>query len=190
MLFPAESLIPIGGKMYSHIFENSAVGISRDHFWSITVNFAPIEYADESWDCSMTSEWIRFGVRNWRDLDECSLTVSPDDDFIESSFYMTEHDPGFSTDLSLSYLDTNRFHIRMQMIVDYHGYSGGDANPDMLVAAETEVDYTGLIVVPDNLFPKPSTPQMVNEVAEDFVNLSVYCEPEADRHRFVLRPKW
>jgi hypothetical protein len=190
MKFPAASLVPRGGQMYSHIFENQYTGIAREHFWSITVDFAPIKYANESWDCSMTSEWIRFGVRNWRDLNNSRLTVPPDDGLVESSFYMTEHDLASSTDLSLAYLAENRFRIRLEMTIDFHGYIGGDANPEMRVAAETEIEYTGLVVIPENLFPKPLTPQLVKNVASEFVDLSAYHEPEKEQHRFLLRPKW
>lgn len=190
MAFPADSLVPVGGEMYSHIHENPNANLQRDHFWSIRIDFAPIEYGDESWDCSAASEWIRFNVRDWRELHDTQHERLAYDPLVESSFYMTEHDPADVTLLTLSHVGANRFHVRMEMLVDFHGYLGGDENPDMPVAAETEIEYTGLVIVPENLFPKPSTVEELNEVASPFVDLSAYHEPKQDRFRFVFRPKW
>lgn len=189
MEFPASSLIPRGGEMYSHVFENPRMGIERDHFWSITIHFEPIEHAGNAWNCSMTTEWLRFGIRNWRELDGYELQPGINDAGVESSFYMTCHDLGRCTQLKLSYLQGNRFRVKMDLIVDFHGYAGGDEDPAMAVSADAEIEYTGLIVVPDNLFPNPQDAQDVCRVAAPFVDLTTYEAPERDDFRFVLRPR-
>lgn len=175
--------------MYSHIFENATTGVARNHFWSITVDFDPIEYADESWNCSMTCEWLRFDVKRWTDV-ATSLTLPADDDFAESSFYMTAHDLASSTKLALSHLTANRFRAKLSMVIDFHGYTGDDADPAMLVTADTEIEYSGLSILPDNLFPKPSTPDLAKNAASDFIDLNMYDEPVLQGHRFILKPKW
>jgi hypothetical protein len=58
MKFPAEALVPKGGQIYGHIFENQRIGLARSLSWSITVEFEPLRYGDEAFSCSMTCEWI------------------------------------------------------------------------------------------------------------------------------------
>lgn len=190
MAFPSSKLIARGGHIYSHIYENATAGIARAHFWSITVDFDPIDYADESWDCSMTCEWLRFDTKRWTDIGRSLLSLPADDPFAESSFYMTEHDLASSTKLTIKHSNANRFHVRLSMVVDFHGYIGDDANPEMLIAADTEIEYSGLSIVPDNLFPKPSTSDLAKDVASHFVDVGMYDEPVLQGHRFILKPKW
>ena len=40
--FPSKSLVPSGGQIYCHIFENRRTGLKRNLFWSITVDFKSI----------------------------------------------------------------------------------------------------------------------------------------------------
>jgi len=93
-MFPADKLKANGGEIYAHIFENSMVGLQRNLFWTITLEFEPINYEDEDWECSMTCEWVPWRIRDWRDLHNLELKVGPDDRLIESSFYMVEHGRG------------------------------------------------------------------------------------------------
>ena len=190
MSFPASKLTPRGGEIYSHIFDNALTGLSRGHFWSITVNFDPIDYADESWDCSMTCESLRFDTRRWTNLGNRTLSLPADDQFAESSFYMTEHDLASSTKLTLTCLTANRFRLQMAMTVDFHGYTGDNANPEMLVTADAEIEYSGLSIVPENLFPKPDTSELAKDAASQFVDLNLYNEPVWEGHCFILKPQW
>ena len=114
------------------------------------------------------------------DLDEVEME--------EASFYLAEHDPAVS--LSLEFKDRRRdtFRVAMSMVVEFGGYAGGDENPEMLVQAETDVTYEGLLIVPGNLKPKPVTPAEAAEVAAQFVDLDSFQAPELDRHRYRLRP--
>jgi hypothetical protein len=40
--FPSKKLVPSGGQIYCHIFENRRTGLKRNLFWSITVDFKSI----------------------------------------------------------------------------------------------------------------------------------------------------
>jgi hypothetical protein len=53
MRFPSESLIPSGGQIYCHIFENERTGLPRKLFWSITITFEPIHYGENELERSM-----------------------------------------------------------------------------------------------------------------------------------------
>ena len=89
----------------------------------------------------------------------------------------------------LSYIDNDRFRVELEMIVDFHGYVGGDANPAMRVGASTELQFTGLIVVPGNLDPKPTDEVAVISTASQFLDLSGYDPPLKQGFRYLFRPK-
>jgi hypothetical protein len=187
--FPSKSLVPSGGQIYCHIFENRRTGLRRNLFWSITVDFKPIRYGDERFTCSMTCEWIAWSMRDWRELDEKQIDLDFGEDGIESSFYMTKHDIATHTRLSLHQRRRNVFGVKVDMMVDFHGYYGGDENPAMPVHAEVDLAFIGLLVIPANLSPKPTTPAKLKKVASHFVDLAAYKEPEPwMTHGFIFRP--
>jgi len=66
---------------------------------------------------------------------------------------------------------------------------GGDANPAMRVAASTELQFTGLIVVPGNLDPKPTDEAAVISTVSQFLDLSGYDPPLNQGFRYLFRPK-
>lgn len=191
MRFPSNKLVPSGGEIYCHLFENRHTGVERNLYWSVTVDFEPIQYGEDEFACSLTCEWITWPVRDWRELDGRQLDVRGGQDLVEASFYMSRHDPATQTRLSLRHYRANEFRVVVDMLVDFHGYYGDDANPAMPVHAEAEVPYIGVLVNPENLFPKPLTPAEVENAVAPFADLSSYEEPEPWRHRsFILRPKW
>jgi hypothetical protein len=101
---------------------------------------------------------------------------------------MTRHDIGNRTSLPIRHRTENTFSVSMRMEVDFHGYYGGDANPAMPVHAKADLPFTGLIVVPENLFPKPRSSGEVKKVAGRFVDLTAFSDPERRNYSFVFRP--
>lgn len=188
MPFPAHSLVPAGGSMYSHIFENASTGLQRGHFWSLTIDFTPIEYDGSEWHCSTMIEWMQFPVRDWRSINDSHVAIAIEHEMVEASFYLTRHDWAMVKDFRLKHITANRFRAYVKAFVNFQGFTGDDVNPDMEITAETDIEYTGLIIVPDNLFPKPDTPQRVSEVVSQFADPAAYHPPEKDDFRYVLRP--
>ncbi len=188
MAFPAYQLRPFGGEIYCHIFENQLTGVARDAYWSVTIDFAPLVYGKDTFRCNAMVEWLQLGKGDFRNIRQHRINL-PDASHAEASFYMTEHDNASSTSMLLSYIDNDRFRVELEMIVDFHGYFGGDANPAMRVAASTELQFTGLIVVPGNLDPKPTDEAAVISTASQFLDLSGYDPPLNQGFRYLFRPK-
>ena len=189
MKFPAESLVPIGGEIYCHIFENLQTGIARSLFWSITVDFEALKYGEQEFDCSMTCEWIPWSIRKWRELDGKQLETDYGEEGIESSFYMGRHDIGTRTKIALRHLRGSLFTVKMDMLVDFQGYYGADQNPAMPVKAEVVVPFIGLLLIPGNLTPRPIEVGELRNVASEFVDLSMYNELEPwNSHGWIFRP--
>ena len=188
MTFPVDQLQPIGGEIYCHIFENHLTGVSRDAYWSVTVDFAPLVYGKDSFRCNAMVEWLQLGNRDYRNIVKHKINL-PDGSHAEASFYLTEHENASSTSMCLSCVDSDRYQVELNMIVDFHEYLGGDANPAMRVAASTELVFTGLIVVPGNLDPKPADETAVISTASEFLELSRFDPPLVQGFRYLFRPK-
>lgn len=188
MGFPVHSLVAKGGEIYCHVFENPRTGLARDVFWSITVEFQPIRYGDEEWDCSMTCEWIRWPIRSWRELDGRHLDVDYGQDGVEASLYLAEHHTGSHTQLAIHHRKGNLFRVEMAMVVDFGGVLGDDQDPALPVQGVADVPFTGLLVVPKNLVPTPQNEEEIQQVVQGFVNLAEFGPPEPQGHGFVLRP--
>ena len=190
MKFPSSSLKASGGAILCWIFENPQAGVARDLFWSFTVEFEPLHYCDDEWECSMCCEWLRWPIRDWRTLegqqfesDTLSESRAP-----EASFYMCSHDPARSVRLSVGERRGASFRVSLSMVVDFQGYAGGDENPEMKVEAESDLPFTGLIMMRDGLFPKPTTEAEADTIARNFMDIELLELPQLNRTRWEFRP--
>ncbi len=183
-----ENLVPAGGDIYCHIFENSLAGIQRGIWWSVTVAFMPVIYCNSACECSMTCEWIPWPLRNWHDLDGHELETYYGEHGIESSFYLCDHMVGTRTSLAIALKEANVFSIRMKMEVESNKCNAECGKTNARVVAATDVAFTGLLVVPENLDPAPVTVDQAKEVASRFVDLGVYQEPTWEGHTYRFAP--
>ncbi|QDT27569.1 hypothetical protein Enr10x_28870 [Gimesia panareensis] len=191
MAFPNTTLVPSGGQILAHIFENRHTGLARGLFWSISIKFEPISYGGDEYSCSMMCEWIPWRLRNWLELDGRRLSVDYGEEGIESSFYLTEHDIGTHTELALRHQSENLFETQVKMVVDFYGFHNGDENPQMQIDATVALPFLGVLVIPDNLFPKPTTEQELRDVAADFIDLTSFRSSEPwMTHGSIFPPKF
>src|SRR6266478_5239232 len=93
MRFPVQELRPAGGELYAHVFENPSVGVSRNLFWNLRVEFAPVELDGEERDCSLACEWLVWPIRRWTDLSGLGIADVLHPEQVETSFYLAEHSP-------------------------------------------------------------------------------------------------
>jgi hypothetical protein len=187
-MFPAEKLVASGGEIYCHLFENPHTGLARNVYWSIGIEFHPVDYEGRAWPCSMTCEWLTWPIRDWRQLEGQALDLSYGDGGSESSFYLWQHDTGKSTRLRIGPRSEERFEVEMLMVVDFAGYTGSDSNPAMEVRARAVLPYTGVIVVPGNLFPEPGTPGEAVGAVAPYLDTALFKAPERHDHAFRMEP--
>jgi hypothetical protein len=187
-MFPADKLTASGGEIYCHLFENPQVGVPRNVYWSIRIDFHPIHYEGQDWRCSMTCEWLTWPLRDWRELSGRSLNLNYGDRGSEASFYMCEHDLGKSTRLNIGARAGSSFDVAMEMVVDFAGYTGTDENPAMVVRGRATVPYTGVIVVPDNLSSRPNTLTEVSSAVAAYLDTMLLKAPERRSHAFWMEP--
>ena len=186
--FPADRLSASGGRIYCHLFENPRTGMPRNIYWSLTIDFHPIQYEGSEWECSMTCEWLTWPLRDWRDLAGRTLAFYYGDDGAEASFYAGEHHIAKHARIEIGARNGSVFELAMEMIVDFAGLAGTDRNPAMAVRGRAVVPYSGIIVVPDNLAPALNTPAEVTQAVSAYLDTSLYAAPERRRHAFRMEP--
>jgi len=179
----------VAGEISAHLFENSSVGLTRNLFWSVTLDCKPVLWGEEEWECSFSTEWLTWPVRDWRHLHGQCISSAKNPELVESSFYLAQHHPLKLASLSLSRIDgTPRFNVAVDAMLDLEGFDELDGE-DVPIVLRCEAEFTGLVVVPDNLEPAPKTSQEASAVLERFIDLGCFSAPHWDDFRFVFAPR-
>ena len=180
-LFATES-----GEIDAFLFENNKTGLARDLFWSITVDLKPIALFDESWECSFQCEWMTWPVRTIDDLDGVGLTQLRQPDLVEATMYV---------DALHQWVTVSQLAVRRAVGAGYQADIAGEYELEAngrrqsgQFQLQCDLVFEGIIVVPENLTPRPSNPKEVAEVVAPFISLAGFKEPRLDGFRYLLRP--
>ncbi len=181
-------IVPEAGRMgeiYGQLFENAEAGIERDIYWSITCACVPIQYGGEEWPTSITCEWLAWSLSDWTGLNGASYESVKRPDLVECSFYLSEHHPVALQALTLRAISaTDPFAVSVRGEVNIEGFD--ELARTYAFAAEYEVQFQGLVVVPANLYPEPRSGQEATATLAPFIKLANFQEPEWDRFRYVF----
>jgi hypothetical protein len=176
------------GSISAHVFENRSVGVQRGLFWSVTLPCSPVVWEGDTCETSLSCEWLRWPIRNWTSLDGATLESAVAPREAECSFYFSEHHPVAVSSLKLTRVrGTARFHVAIAGALDLEGYGDLDTKGYKL-AVHGEATLENLIVVPGNLFPKPSDPVAARDALSEFIDVANLAAPEWDRFRYVFAP--
>ena len=179
-------LRPIAGEIYAHVFENLRTGVRRNLFWNLSVEFEPVHMEDEQWDCSFAVEWLTWPVRTWPELNGMELEKVVLPEMVESSLYlMAEHHPVALHELRLTELRGNTFEAAFSASAQISTEHGNRTAPASFVCP---LRFTGIIVVRDNLEPKPSTAAQAGEAVAPFIQMDRLRQPRSEQWRYVLEP--
>lgn len=181
------NLKPVGGSAYTHVFENRQTGLARGLYWSVTIDCEPIVIDNESWDTSLTCEWLTWPIRTWRELDGMTLDRALQPALVEASLYLAAHQVGQCTKLAFKHRSQATFDSTIDMIVDVDLPNGGTA-PSMLLSVSAPVVFDGVYVVPDNLSPPAESPALAIAALEEFLDSSDFLPPRWDRFKYVFSP--
>ena len=188
MQLRGEQIQSIGGELYAYVFENRTRGIQRLLLWDIHLNCLPVRWQDADWETSISIEGLSWPIRRWTALDGMSLDRVTARDFF-CAFYLSDHHKANLQALSLRRESGVNFRIRVSGNFALTGLDDLDS-PDIRFDIEAEIPFSGLYVVPDCLFPKPTSPAEAGNVAGQFIDVNDFTMPAWDgRFRFELRPK-
>jgi len=134
-----------------YLFENPGAGVPRGLYANLIVKCEPITYQGETWEPAVLFDFLPLCNASKAHL------ASETEPQVECSFYMAWHDPAVAWRLDFDFgPDTWPTGVRYQLAVNYSGYDG-DACPDLKVSGASPVRFTGVVVLRDNIFPKPAS---------------------------------
>jgi hypothetical protein len=174
------------GEIAAHLFENAYTGVRRGLYWSVDLPCASVRWGDEDCETSLICEWLQWRVSDWTGIDGASLRSAVDSASVECSFDLAEHHPVVLSSIALKRINANRFLVGIAGAVTVSGFDELDGQS--VFSIEGEADFTGLVLVPDNLFPKPSTEQEAADELAKFIDTSNLLPPQWDRFRYVFAP--
>ena len=176
------------GHLYAHLFENRAANVPRGLYWNLSLPCAPIRWDGADWDCLVQCEWLAWRLADWASLDGATLRTVASPDLVECSVYVSEHHPVRLSSLALTRVPGRpRFVVELSGAFDLVGYDALDAE-DIPLHLVAEVDFDGVIVVPDNLVPKPASDADAARAVAPFLGIDSLAAPQWDRFRYVLKP--
>lgn len=190
-VFPANELRASGGEICAHILENRRSNFPRQLWWDVRLEFEPVRYGEGDFSASLSCDSIRWAFRDWRSLVGATFEKDdPERGGWAGTFHTGEHSPAHSIRLRIDTRSLHRFRVSLETSVDLPESDCFDRKHESRIVASAEIPYVGLYVVPGNLFPKPTTPADVHDVAAEFVDPCLYraAEPWLD-HAFIFRPR-
>ena len=178
-----------GGEIWAHVFENRSIGLPRRLYWGLRIECERIDWDARSWDCNVSCEWLTWPLRQWVDLDGKTLEQLTDPSLVECSFYFADHHPVRLSELSLRRIAAStQFEATLRGEFDLRGFGDLD-NSNIPVALSCELGFSGVIVVPGNLEPKPADAPQARLAVEPFLDADDLQQPLWDRFRYVLAPR-
>ena len=164
------------------------MGVKRGLFWNFILECAPISWDGVEWATSLLCDWVTLPARSWPDVGEVSLEDLPQRNLLEASFYLSAHHVVRLNRLEIAHGQGNCFRIRIGGDFDLEGYDELDGHA-IPIDTFGSVRFKGLIVMPENVFPKPRDVAGAIAVAQQFLDLETFAAPEWDGSRFLFEPR-
>jgi hypothetical protein len=207
MRFPVESLRPTCGTISAALFENDFVGLDESLFWSISIDFAPVDFIYGAMESSLTVDYIRLPVRDWRALSGLTLgdpatsgvpvaarrldqVLTPE--LFEASFYILGHDMANRCLITFGERTGTSFVVDVEMDVELIGYGdneGGGGNTQRVrITTSTVLPFTGVTV------EEPVVPAGAEHTHDAVITLGrhmdvrTFASPTARTHSFHFAP--
>lgn len=188
MVLKSDAIVPIGGHFFTHLFENAYTNVKRDLYWCISVEFDGIDYLGESWSIAAGIEWLRFD-KNHLPLNKNIVASADSQPMSEASFYLTEHWPAIDWKFSLRpSVEENKWNLEFDLLIDFEGLDN-DPVPDLRIKGTTFIDFNGIIVIPDNLDPKPKSEQEASAMVAQYMDFTRDYSCRNEQWRYVFNQK-
>ncbi len=163
-------IIEDNSRVWAHLFENKNVGVPRGLYWCLQIDLGQIDYSNETWGASIAFEWLELSVE-----DSPQVFSSNSRSEIECSFYMFEHTPAESWKLIVYPQSENGdYFVEFDAVIDFPGVDN-DPCKNLKIGGKGFLKLGEIIVIPDNLFPKPDSPESAkNMIAPYFRGIEHY----------------
>jgi hypothetical protein len=189
--YPVNQLHPLGGSISARVFQNDRVGVEENLYWSVHIDFAPVEFAGESDQASLTAEWFVLPIRDWRDL--TGRIVQGEQETIEASFYVFEHDLASWTRVAFGRRDGRLFDVSVDLQVQLIGLDSswegdGPSRQDAAIHARIALPYDGFLIDWNHLAGQPENREKALAIARNYADLRCYKDIDVQSSTFVFAP--
>ena len=179
---------PTDGELSAHVFENPRAAVPRGLYWSLQCDFEPVEMDESEWAVSLMVEWLTFDVRRWVDLDTTARPDLPRRDGVETSVYFADiHQPASLDYLRLRRASGCRFDLEVGVTCELERVDGTKL-PGRSIVWRGAVPFQRIIIMRENLFPKPSTPDEATSILASFIDPAGFEPPMRDERSFDFHP--
>ena len=179
----------ISGQLYAHVFENRATGVPLGLYWNLYAECGEIEVEGEKWPTGVSCDWLQWPISSWHELDGVALGNGGSGIEPQCSVYIAEHHPAQILSFILSRASgENKFNIAISGRFNLRGFGSSDGE-NLAFAVRGIVEFAGIFVLPDNIFPKPACPIDAENLVKKFISTQHLAAPEWDRFRYVLKPE-
>lgn len=181
-------------EISGHLFENPRMGVPRRIYWSCKVHFASVSGRDQNgedddWPCTLNCDWITWPVADWREISGLTLKNCLGPIAVEASLYFFgQHQPLSQIELSFQWLSADRFHVKGLFRADLEDLEGHLLR-GITGEFDVEARFTGLSVIPDNLFPKPQSAAEAAKALGQFADLQAYEGPQWEEWSWRFEPR-
>ncbi|MGI9387911.1 MAG: hypothetical protein ACR2OX_10820 [Methyloligellaceae bacterium] len=168
------------------MFENPLTDVERNLYWCIAIDFNAIAYLGERWDISAGIEWLRFdkSCTPLSNSVEASIACQPN---AEASFNLAEHWPSDDWRICMRPVaEDQKWILEFDLLIDFAGLDD-DPVPDLQIRGSTSIDFEGIVVIPDNLDPKPKSEQEAAALVAQYIKLDERYSCKDEGWRFVFR---
>ena len=150
-------------------------------FLTIRIDFLPIKYDGENWECSLDSNWIPFNKRgSWQGIADIDFSDSSIIESNQTTFYFMYHRECNNVTTEVSYLDKNLFQVTLGALVE-------NESPLKLDAV---IPFTGFSIARDGFFPKPDSTKNAIDIASEFIDVKSFHEPSFENRVYSFEPKY
>jgi len=184
-----QALKAADGSGYCHLFENVRTGLSRGVFWSFRFELGSLEASGQDWPTSIEIEWMRWGIRSWRELERCSLDnlMSPSDTEC-SIYFLGLHQPATPESLAFRHLGGARFLMTLAADLDVEDLAGKRL-PRTRRVFEAPMEFDGASVMPGNVAVPKGAPQEATKALGVFLDTRAFEAPVWDGASYRFAPR-
>lgn len=176
-----EALGPIDGetaRLYAYLFENAQMGVKRSLYANLAIECKQITYLDDTWTPTILVDWLTLEA-----LSQSSVS-SKTHPSAECSFYIVRHDVAERWNIRFEHDEAGwPRSVQYELFVNYSGLEN-DPHPNLKIFGTSPVKMTGISVMRDNFFPKPSSHddarKMIRPFFPDIVNWQDVHEENED----------
>ena len=119
---PDLQLVPRAGILSTRIFENKNAGILPTLFFDIEIPIEPFDFLGDQHDTTVVLNFIKFGVRNWRELSGRTFEFpkNPIGDYIDGSVFLDNaHNPVDVTKIQFGSFEAGAVTANLKFEIDF-----------------------------------------------------------------------